>query len=522
MNGDMSDADNYWSNAVRPRIAMLQTGFYHQGAEAANTLQEAVDAELTAMYAAITAMRSVRNTQAAIRRLPPEVLTRIFWFCSIQESPSPYSSRIRYGASELWQRWEPGWMKVTYVCRYWRDAALQDPRLWGSNIACGLPFSWMEETLKRSKLAPISIDLQYRSSKSSDFFRLLAKHLYHTRHLAVSGDYGRDLSPVVETLVERAPIVETLRFEQPTGARKSLPDEIFARYAPLLRQIVLVNWFLPSAVCPELVSRVEHLDLQLGSDEKFSENFHRSDRCSPYNQMLFTLQQMMVLKTLKLKMSLPPCVAGVFTSRDYVLNMPQLEQLELEDGTAEIALLLEHIQIPATARMKIMASHSTFDEVYLLLAPQLHRRLQAAPTPAHALSISCDAMNGDYDISVKVKAWPSVPSKETEGNTTLDFEFNGRRGTGQNATAPCALHQFCRALSVDAVSWLHCKLYPVVDWKRQQLVDLFTGFPVLESLTVYKSTGAPRDGPCIFHFRQEALREHCHLTAASRAHARAI
>ncbi|TFY75887.1 hypothetical protein EWM64_g8125 [Hericium alpestre] len=485
-NRDPSNADNYWSDAVRPRIALLQTGFYPRGPEAANAFQEAIDAELTAMCTAITTVKSMRNTQAAIRRLPPEVLTRIFWFCSVQEAPSRYSNRMRYGASDLWQQWEPGWMKVTYVCRYWRDAALQDPRLWGSNVACDLPFRWIEETLNRSKLAPASIPSQSTLSQSPDFIHLLAKHLHHIRHLALRSDYGGDLSPVVEALVDRAPVLETFRLQQYTGTTKPLPDDIFARYAPRLRRIVLLNWFLPMAACPEMVSRVEHLDMFVSSDEKFHDSFYASEHCLFYNQTFSTLQQMTTLRTLKLKMSLPPCSAGVFT-RDYALSLPHLEELELVDTAAETALFLEHLHIPATTRLKVKAYRSSFDEVYILLAPQLHRRLQAAPTPAQALSISCDADH--HDISIKVKAWSSVPSNESEGNATLDFEFDGLGGTGQNAGIACALHQLCSTLSVDAVSWLYCQLRPVADWNRQQLVELFTGFPMLESLTLHGLTG---------------------------------
>ncbi|TFY74949.1 hypothetical protein EWM64_g9064 [Hericium alpestre] len=495
---DISLAQSYWFGAVQPRIALLQTGFYHQDPESASALKEAIDSELAAIYTAIAAVKSLRNSQTAIRRLPPEVLTRIFLFCSLQELPYCHSGHSKEEASELWQRWNPGWMKVTYVCRFWRDAALQDPRLWGTNIACHLPVRWFKETLDRSKLAPASIRLASRWDSDPLQFNdevnsLLSKHLHHIRHLALEGGDSCDMSPVIGALtLSRAPVLETLEFEK--RVRKGLgilPDEVFARYAPRLRRVQLVNYVLPAAFCPEAISRLEHLDLEISSRDKFGVDFHRSDKCIPYSTLFSTLRQMNALRTLRLKNALPPCAADVFTSHECTSNLPRLEELEVDDGLPEIICLLECLRISATTRIKLRSDHSVGArrpiEGAHVLAAQLRRHLQAAPTPCPALRLWC--YTSDHYVSVHVKLWSFIPDKATESDAIVDVDIDDGLIPRSEQTGTDAIGQFCRALGVDAVTWLQCYLAPTERWSYEDLVDLYAAFPALEVLKMCGSTG---------------------------------
>ncbi|KAH9959020.1 hypothetical protein BC827DRAFT_1090255, partial [Russula dissimulans] len=63
-------------------------------------------------------LKSHRNTLAPISRLPPEALAAIFSFVS--SSALDESGHLR-------------WIRVTHVCRQWRQIALNYPRFW-SNI----------------------------------------------------------------------------------------------------------------------------------------------------------------------------------------------------------------------------------------------------------------------------------------------------------------------------------------------------------------------------------------------------
>ncbi|KAA1473284.1 hypothetical protein DENSPDRAFT_749860, partial [Dentipellis sp. KUC8613] len=107
-----------------------------------------VDKELEAMVHASAMMRSLRNTASPVNKLPPEILARVFVCCAVLERPRLVITATR--------RFHPGWITVTYVCRYWREAALQESALWWE-ITDEFGLHWMNEMLARSKAVPVSL-----------------------------------------------------------------------------------------------------------------------------------------------------------------------------------------------------------------------------------------------------------------------------------------------------------------------------------------------------------------------------
>ncbi|KAI0056963.1 hypothetical protein BV25DRAFT_1789775, partial [Artomyces pyxidatus] len=83
-------------------------------------------------------------------RLPPEVLTRVFRFNALLE---PHG--IQRSISSTRQT-EVGWIKVTYVCHFWRQVALGEPTLW-ADVDVGLGQEWTTVFLARSKAVPIRV-----------------------------------------------------------------------------------------------------------------------------------------------------------------------------------------------------------------------------------------------------------------------------------------------------------------------------------------------------------------------------
>ncbi|KAI0045060.1 hypothetical protein FA95DRAFT_1456890, partial [Auriscalpium vulgare] len=64
------------------------------------------------------------NTFAPVASLPPEVLAEIFTCLSAIDLPSNPL------AQNPWSDPHYGWLAVTFVCRHWRQIALQHARLW--------------------------------------------------------------------------------------------------------------------------------------------------------------------------------------------------------------------------------------------------------------------------------------------------------------------------------------------------------------------------------------------------------
>jgi hypothetical protein len=90
----------------------------------------------------LLAMKSRRNDLLPISRLPPEIMCRIFSLAQIPSSlvdkPNPLE-----------------WITLTYVCRRWRNIAVNSPSLW---VAPPMGYrKWVEEMLRRSKESSLVI-----------------------------------------------------------------------------------------------------------------------------------------------------------------------------------------------------------------------------------------------------------------------------------------------------------------------------------------------------------------------------
>ena len=99
------------------------------------------------------AIRSIDSTSVITAKLPfpnclpPELLAIIF---------------LEYvQQSSLCTTMVPSWVTVSYVCQYWRNVALGCANLW-TRLFFVSP-EWMDELLKRSKAAPLFIQVDFSS-----------------------------------------------------------------------------------------------------------------------------------------------------------------------------------------------------------------------------------------------------------------------------------------------------------------------------------------------------------------------
>ncbi|KZV61712.1 hypothetical protein PENSPDRAFT_592456, partial [Peniophora sp. CONT] len=65
------------------------------------------------------------NALAPIGRLPPEILGTIFTLVAKAEPPQ-YASKSIKG--------DLGWVRLSHICRAWRDLCIDTPSLWGRAI----------------------------------------------------------------------------------------------------------------------------------------------------------------------------------------------------------------------------------------------------------------------------------------------------------------------------------------------------------------------------------------------------
>ncbi|KAI0316917.1 hypothetical protein OF83DRAFT_1059563, partial [Amylostereum chailletii] len=114
-------------------------------------LRRALDDEIEALLTSLARVRHRRNALAPVHTLPSEILLKIFGQLSVDWAP-------RKGNGS---RGEPsfvlGWIRVTHVCRHWREVALFAPTLWSDVKVESYSYPWIEEVVRRSGTAPLSL-----------------------------------------------------------------------------------------------------------------------------------------------------------------------------------------------------------------------------------------------------------------------------------------------------------------------------------------------------------------------------
>ncbi|KAI0038403.1 hypothetical protein FA95DRAFT_1474257, partial [Auriscalpium vulgare] len=88
------------------------------------------------------------NACAPVSRLPPELLCRVF---SDLVGLELEDRRPVDGFPSTMP-----WIRLSHVCRHWRDVALNDPAFWG-DLILPLPPQWADAILSRSQGTPLSL-----------------------------------------------------------------------------------------------------------------------------------------------------------------------------------------------------------------------------------------------------------------------------------------------------------------------------------------------------------------------------
>ncbi|KAI0727703.1 hypothetical protein C8Q72DRAFT_435816 [Fomitopsis betulina] len=176
--------------------------------------REALEQEKAYHYECIRGINTRLNALVPISRIPPELLSEVFLHTAGHRAdPASHPPPLR------------DWIRVTHVCRHWRETALQCTALW-SRVDAPINIKWLAELLARSKDSPLSMKLSFRPVRvpgtgqfisSEDEVLLALSALHRVRTLTVD-TLGKPMKTVLERLGGRALLLESLTI---TGASKS-------------------------------------------------------------------------------------------------------------------------------------------------------------------------------------------------------------------------------------------------------------------------------------------------------------
>jgi hypothetical protein len=301
-------------------------------------------------------IRSLSNSLAPTSLLPPEILTRIFHFLSLEEPP--YSGKQNLG-----------WIGVTHVCQLWRNIALGESSLWAKINEIPTNTVWFSEMLARARSAPLDIDIDH--GKNSKVLFMFLPHLSHTRELllrsisALHSDGLRGICSLEAPTLEHFTLEDSYTFHITFPELVASGTTLFKGRAPRLRSFCLSDVFIPWSLIPR--GQLTYLDISLDDEAPFSANFSHGD----LNQFVDLLVNCPELKVLFLGCCIPFELAQSTHGR--TVRLPCLSHLFLTGSSSRITNLLKMLKLPPLTSLTLICTNSfTYNDRHLLPVVSTH------------------------------------------------------------------------------------------------------------------------------------------------------
>jgi hypothetical protein len=294
-----------------------------------------------------------RNTLIPVFLLPPELLARVFHFYALADPPW-------HGVSKL------GWIKVTHVCRHWRQVALDHASLWARISGFPMCIKWITEQLSRAKNAPLEIELL--GNPTPETISLFPPHLPHTRELRLRGLSRSHFSAIKELCSGEAPDLEHLelfisvsKVTNPLTSQDFDGAMLFRGKAPKLRTLSLSHIRIPWSFFP----RCQFTQLKIVLSE---EEWNESPSLGSLDQLIDVLANCPNLEVLTLECCLPSILSQSIRMRN--VHLPRLSYLSLAGSIPRVVRFFEFLNLPSSTKLNLHGViEDTFGKEGSLLIP---------------------------------------------------------------------------------------------------------------------------------------------------------
>ncbi|EPS94734.1 hypothetical protein FOMPIDRAFT_1054808 [Fomitopsis schrenkii] len=348
--------------------------------ESLSSARESLEGEISYHLRCLEDLKARLNTLTYISNLPSELLREVFFHLA--------GSR---GCGRLqpanWRKGHPyRWIRVTHVCKQWREVALSCPALW-SHIAVTTRRELMTALLERSRALPLSVALApdpdqdsrhpydahpydaypYRrpTTNTMGTAELILSQLRRIRTLWISVDPEHTLS-LLRLLESPAPLLESLLItgHDNASANKGLQSSINLLLrrpdSHNLRQLHLQTFTLEWDVVASLPN-LTHLTLERVKIQ--------------LDALLRTLAHTLLLQELTLiscrgnmgfmrddDADAEPALAAIHTP----IPLHQLRQLWVEDTLAFCSRLLRRLETPTLRKLYVVEAPELFGSSHAL------------------------------------------------------------------------------------------------------------------------------------------------------------
>ena len=398
----------------------------------------AVDKEIDAV---MQLPHSLHNAMASISVLPPEILSRIFHFISL-DSLSPLECSTTQ---------DLGWIIATHVCRLWRQVAMGDSLLWARIWGVPTNGELVSEMLARARDAPLEIEINLDGASDPKILILFPPHLSHTRELRLRGLDIRHLDSVRDICSQEAPSLEhfevevSLNYPTITFRRELDGTTLFKARAPKLRTISLFHIFIPWSFIPR--GQLTQLEIYFAYEVLNSDSPLHDD----LNQLIDLLANCPDLEILVLDSCLP--FQPTHFPYGQIIHLPLLSRLRLCGSGYRITNLLKMLKLPSSTTLQLYCnSENDPHHNHTLLLPVVSAHLQSAvPIEFKGLSVTIRGR----DSWLRVSASPSLSKSricrfqnfesDMEDQFVLSFDGSIRKGL---------IERVCKMLPISSLEFI--------------------------------------------------------------------
>ncbi|KZV63391.1 hypothetical protein PENSPDRAFT_757981 [Peniophora sp. CONT] len=347
MDKHRAASEEAWSTFLRSRFETCARARFKDFAVGRADL---ADLELAVMEGRVIYARQQRNKVMGACRLPPEILSKVFTHAQEDWSPALQGKdRIFDNGQDrvIRARYSSGWMNLLHVCSSWRQTALGSPSLW-CNISCmDVHPDSVPTLLARSRGLPLSLSINGASLSFNDGDDLQAQlswlwlskpALRRTRRLVLDNVPDHRLHQWLRNLLHPMPLLETFKVNNSRRERPditaTLPADLFACNAPVLRSVSLSQTILPSDWGCVLFSH-NLVDLSLGFDASSPRDVVLAS--APTSQSFYrSILSMKALRSLTLRNIFPALPQGEHPPIEANVKLPNLKDLTLASVTSEL------------------------------------------------------------------------------------------------------------------------------------------------------------------------------------------
>ena len=320
--------------------------------------QACIDEEIAKQILSLCNLRTRRNSFSLISRLPTETLATIFIHCAHDYHREDRGYVIRT---------VPSWVNVSYVCRHWRNVALNCPTFWTYIFVTSQ--RWTEELLARSKQA--SLKLRYREQTLRGLYLVeqVINQMERIQDLCLDlpdQHTHEDYHEVLSTISSRASRLQNLKIS--VWYRPSeYSFVLFDGNTPALRTLELMR-------CPVRLNLLKLSGLTTLSLYCIPDRFQQS-----VVEFLAMLSCMPDLTRLYLEDALASAIGFLSSSAfntSQKINSPRLSRLLIDAPLSTVIALLSCVNIPLKTEVRLQCNdeHDSSPVEYALLCSALAQR----------------------------------------------------------------------------------------------------------------------------------------------------